>query len=270
MTTPGLSVVMIAKNSEQYLSVVLRSLVEVADEIVVVDTGSTDSTLDIAQKHGCRLFEFPWVDNFAMAKNFGIEQARFSWILNVDTDEVLYDKNARNIIISAMQDSAAPAYIIWQDNLHDSGQIESVKVLRLFRNDQRIRFTNPVHESIGELLYAHWPRFVPSVLDIHLRHYGHLPRNAHGKHARNIELMLKWTVSEPDNIFANYKLGTTLFEVKRYEESLPYLERTFKLFAESNDRESYPFWGVFIEQYSQLLSVMGLTDRALDMLKELH
>ena len=56
MTTPGLSVVMIAKNSEQYLSVVLRSLVEVADEIVVVDTSSTDSTLDIARNHGCRLF----------------------------------------------------------------------------------------------------------------------------------------------------------------------------------------------------------------------
>lgn len=257
MTMPGLSVVMIAKNSEQYLSIVLRSLVEVADEIVVVDTGSTDSTFDIARNHGCRLFEFTWVDNFAMAKNFGIEQARFSWILNVDTDEVLYDKKAKDVISGTLHDTSVPAYVIWVDNLFDTGQIESTKGLRLFRNDHRLRFTNPVHESIGEALYAHWPSFVPPVIDLHLRHYGYLSRNAQGKHARNIELMLKWTASEPDNIFANYKLGTTLFEVKKYEESLPYMERTFKLFTESNDRESYPFLGVFIEQYYQLLSVMG-------------
>jgi glycosyltransferase involved in cell wall biosynthesis len=115
----GLSVVMIAKNSQQYLSVVLRSLRDIADEIVVVDTGSSDTTLDIARNQGCRIFEFPWSNDFAAAKNFAIEQARFSWILNVDTDEVLYDKTAKSILAAALRDDSAPAYIIWLDNLYD-------------------------------------------------------------------------------------------------------------------------------------------------------
>ena len=258
----GLSVVMIAKNSEQYLPVVLRSLQDVADEIVLVDTGSADSTLDIARTYGCRIFEFTWSDDFAVAKNFGLEQARYSWILNVDTDEVLYDKKAKKLLASALLDASAYAYIIWLDNLFDSGQSESVKGLRLFRNDSRIRFTNPVHESIGESLYANWPTFVPPLLDIHLRHYGYLPRNAQGKHDRNIEMMKRWTAAEPDNIFANYKLGTTLCEAGRKDESLLPLKKTFELFLESNDRGSYPFLAAFLDEYCDLLVVMGNEDMA--------
>ena len=253
----GLSVIMIAKNSEQYLPVVLRSLRDVADEIVLVDTGSTDTTVEIARNHDCRIFEFPWSDDFAAAKNFGIEQARFSWILNVDTDEVLYDKKAKDILASALLDDTVSAYIIWLDNLFDSGRMAPAKGLRLFRNDRRIRFTNPVHESIGESLYAGWPTFIPPLLDIHLRHYGYLARNAQGKHDRNIEMMQRWAAAEPDNIFANYKLGTTLSETGRKEEAILYMEKTFALFTESADRGSYPFLPAFVEEYTDLLVSMG-------------
>ena len=257
----GLSVVMIAKNSEQYLHVVLRSLRDVADEVVLVDTGSTDTTLDIARGHGCRIFNFPWCNDFAAAKNFGIEQARYSWILNVDTDEALYDKKARSILVSALQDDSIPAYIIWLDNLFDSGRMDSAKGLRLFRNDPRIRFSNPVHESIGESLYASWPTFIPPVLDIHLRHYGYLSRNAQGKHERNIVMLRNWATSEPDNIFANYKLGVTLCEAGHKDEALPYLDKTFELFAGSSDRKSYPFLPVFIREYCELLMSMCDVER---------
>jgi len=261
----GLSVVMIAKNSEQYLSIVLRALKEIADEIVLVDTGSTDTTLDIARDHDCGIFKFPWANDFAAAKNFGIEQARFSWILNVDTDEVLYDRKAKAILESALRDESVPAYIIFLDNLFDSGRVESVKGLRLFRNDCRIRFTNPVHESIGESLYANWPAFAPPLLDIHLRHYGYLLRNAQGKHERNIVMMQSWIASEPDNIFANYKLGTTLSEAGRNEEAVAYLEKTFELFTECRDRGSYPFLTAFIGEYCSLLVTMGHEEMAVQV-----
>ena len=261
----GLSVVMIAKNSEQYLPVVLRSLKGVADEVVLIDTGSMDTTLDIAREHGCRIFEFPWSNDFAAAKNFGIEQARFSWILNVDTDEVLYDKKAKSVLASALLDDSVPAYIVWLDNLFDSGRIEPARGLRLFRNDHRIRFSNPVHESIGESLYANWPTFVPPLLEVHLRHYGYLSRNAQGKHERNIVMMRRWTALAPDNIFANYKLGTTLCEAGQKDEALTYLKKTFELFAKSSDRGSYPFLALFIAEYDELFVGMGDVERALQM-----
>ena len=263
----GLSVVMIARNSEQYLPLVLRSLRGVASEVVLVDTGSTDTTVEIARKHDSRIFDFPWTEDFAAAKNFAINQARFPWILNVDTDEVLYDKKSKDIIAAVLREESVPAYIVWLDNLYDSGEVEPVKGLRLFRNDPRIRFTNPVHESVAESLYGNWPTFVPPTLDIHLRHYGYLSRNAQGKHDRNIVMMQRWTAAEPDNIFANYKLGTTLSAAGRKEEAIVYMERTFALFTERTDRGSYPFLSVFIREYRDLLVATEREERAKCMTK---
>jgi glycosyltransferase involved in cell wall biosynthesis len=258
----GLSVVMIMKNAGRYLSLVLRSLTKVADEVIVVDTGSSDSSREIARRYGCRIFDFAWCDDFSKAKNHGIEQARFSWILSVDADEVLYDPRACGILEAALSDPDVPAYVIWVDNLYDTGRVDQVRMLRLFRNTPRLRFSNPVHESIGEALYAGWPGFVPPVLDIHLRHYGYLSANAQGKHERNIVLLQKWADAAPDNIYANYKLGGTLVEAGRGQEALPYLERTFGLFAGCAERSSYPFLGTFITFYRDLLVAEGLTDEA--------
>jgi len=258
----GLSAVMIVKNGERYLSLVLRSLLRVVDEVVLVDTGSTDRTVEIARRHGCRLFEFAWCNDFSQAKNYGIEQARYSWIMSVDADEVLYDPAAREILAAPLAAADVPAYIIWVDNLFDSGRVEPSRMLRLFRNDPRIRFVNPVHESIGESLLAHWPDVAPPTLDIHLRHYGYLSDNARGKHDRNIALLQGWAVTDPYNIYANYKLGGTLAESGRSQEALPYLKKTFDLFTGCSERNTYPFLETFIELYAGVLRSEGRDDEA--------
>ena len=258
----GLSIVMIIKNAEKYLSLVLRSLWKVADEIIVVDTGSTDTSRDIARSCDCRILDFVWCDDFAKAKNHGIAQARFNWIMSVDADEVLYDVKAGAILADALSETDVPAYVIWVDNIYDSGRVDPVKMLRLFRNTPQLRFSNPVHESIGEALYANWPGFAPPVLDIHLRHYGYLSVNAQGKHIRNIVLLQRWVDAEPANIYANYKLGGTLVEAGRRQEALPCLERTFMLFTESRERNTYPFLETFITLYCDLLTAEGLTVEA--------
>jgi glycosyltransferase involved in cell wall biosynthesis len=260
--SPGLSVVMIVKNAEQYLSTVLRSLRRVADEIVVVDTGSTDSSRKIANKYDCRIFDFTWCDDFSKAKNYAISQARFDWVMNVDADEVIFESDAKDVLAGALRRNSFPAYVVWQDNLKDDGRVEPVKVLRLFRNDPRIRFTNPVHESIGESLHTNWPGYVPPVLDIHLRHYGYLSPNRRGKHDRNNVLLRKWVTDEPDNVYANYKLGGTLAEMGNMGEALTYLDRAFTLFAGNRDRNTYPFLPAFVNLYCDLLVAKGLEAKA--------
>lgn len=128
----GLSAVMIAKNASKYLQESLSSLSKVADEIVFIDTGSTDSSIEIAKKHNCRIFTFEWGDDFSMAKNFGIEQARYRWIINIDSDEVMDTNDAKAIICEAILNNVIPAYIIYQDNVYDSGEVIPHMVLRLF------------------------------------------------------------------------------------------------------------------------------------------
>lgn len=155
----GLSVVMIAKNASRYLNESLSSLSAVADEIVFIDTGSTDSSIEIAKNHACRIFAFNWCDDFSKAKNFGIEQARYRWIMNIDSDEVLDFNDAKAILGDALMNDSAPAYIIYQDNLFDSGEVIQNMAIRLFQNDPRIRFTNPVHECIPKNCFRTGPAF---------------------------------------------------------------------------------------------------------------
>ncbi|HTP67102.1 MAG TPA: glycosyltransferase [Geobacteraceae bacterium] len=258
----GLSVVMIAKDSERYLSLVLRSLWQIADEIVLVDTGSTDKTIEIAEKWNCRVFRFAWRDDFSEAKNHALEQARFSWIMSVDTDEVLFDRKAKDVLAGALRADAVHAYSIWLDNLDDSGTVKRHEALRLFRNDPLIRFTNPVHEDIAESLYLHWPGFVPPALELHLRHYGYLHGNRDGKHERNCAILRRWVAGDPDNIYACYKLGGTLANMGAREEALFYLERAFGLLERSLERASYPFLGACVISYCGLLENEGFADRA--------
>ncbi len=249
----GLSVVMIAKNASRYLHESLCSLSGVADEIVFVDTGSTDSTIEIAKNHACRIFSFNWCDDFSKAKNFGIEQARYRWILNIDSDEVLDGSNAKAILGEALLNGSVPAYIIYQDNLCDSGEIIPHMMLRLFRNDSRIRFTNPVHECISEKLFFHWPRFFPPILDVHLKHYGYLSIHIQGKRDRNIDLLQRWNNAEPGNIIGNYKFGCSLIAAGRKEEALIYFEKAFKYFIVPLDMHILLFLPVFVLNYHNAL-----------------
>ena len=77
----------ITKNEEKNLPSWLKCMQEVADEIIVVDTGSTDATVDIAQKAVGKVYHFKWINDFAAAKNYAIEQATGDWIMFLDADE---------------------------------------------------------------------------------------------------------------------------------------------------------------------------------------
>ena len=80
---------MIVKNEEKHLVKCLKSVRDIVDEMIVVDTGSTDKTKDIAQVFGAKVFDFPWTGDFSAARNHSLEQATGDWILILDADEVI-------------------------------------------------------------------------------------------------------------------------------------------------------------------------------------
>lgn len=86
---------MIVRNEEQTLGPCLASVRDLADEIVIVDTGSTDRTRELARAAGARVFDFPWVDDFAAARNESLRHATGSWILWLDADDRLDERNHR-------------------------------------------------------------------------------------------------------------------------------------------------------------------------------
>src|SRR5438132_13758737 len=84
---PRRSLCMIVRNEEQNLAACLESVADLMDEIVVVDTGSNDRTGDVARRFGARVFDFPWVDSFAAARNESLRRATGDWIFWLDADE---------------------------------------------------------------------------------------------------------------------------------------------------------------------------------------
>ena len=94
----GISLCMIVKNEERSLSRTLESVKELVDEIIIVDTGSKDSTIDIAKSFNAEIFHFDWIDDFSAARNESLKYANREWVLILDADEILDEESANELL----------------------------------------------------------------------------------------------------------------------------------------------------------------------------
>lgn len=160
----NLSVCIITLNEETRLEKCLRSVVSIADEIIVVDSGSSDNTVAIAKKFGAKVF-FRKFDNYADQKNFALEKSAGEWVFSIDGDEEIEDRLAEEIK-NAVKDSKFDAYSIPRKNIifgkfirYTRWQPELDRHIWLFKKDKS-RWVGDVHEEIvtngkvGKLRYA--------------------------------------------------------------------------------------------------------------------
>lgn len=145
-----LALCMIVKNEEQNLQRCLDSVSGFIDEIVIVDTGSTDNTLSIPFKYGARVINFEWNNDFSEARNKALEYVKSDWILFMDADEVL-DPKTRNYLRRAMDYDGGLANFLFVSDYINGTRIQSVQP-RLFRNKKGIKYKNPICEDINESL----------------------------------------------------------------------------------------------------------------------
>jgi glycosyltransferase involved in cell wall biosynthesis len=206
-----LSACLIVKNEEQRLPQCLESLLSLADEIIVVDTGSLDRTVAIAKKYQARVFHFEWCDDFSQARNYAIAQAKGKWILVIDADEVL-EQSAIAILQEVLQREDCLAVNLLRSEI-DAKQAPYSLVLRLFRNHPAIKFTGLYHESIDQSVVAlqaqepHW-----QVLNVEipvLLHYGYTDSEIQLKHKYEFakQLMHKHLEAFPNDSYMLNKLG---------------------------------------------------------------
>ncbi len=191
----SLSVCMIVKNEEQHLANCLKSIRDIADEIIIVDTGSTDKTKDIAMIFGAKVTDFTWTGDFSAARNQSLEQATGDWILVLDADEVI-SASDHPLLLQAIDrgEKQLVAYAIvtrnylekagtagWMENSgtypreeKGAGWFGSSKV-RLFKNNKLIRFENPVHELLESSIRK---LNIPiKKCDVPVHHYGRLDQD---------------------------------------------------------------------------------------------
>ena len=147
-----ISVCMIVKNEEAQLAACLDSLKPIADEIIIVDTGSSDRTKEIAARYTDRIYDFPWIDDFAAARNFAFSKAAKEYIYTADADEVIDENNIR--LFRRVKELLPPETEIVQmyylNLMEENTAYNSKRELRpkLFRRLRTFEWINPVHETV--------------------------------------------------------------------------------------------------------------------------
>ena len=206
MTDPGppareilLSACLIVRNEARFLDPCLRSVDGLVDEVVVVDTGSTDRTKQIARKHGARLYDFAWTDDFAAARNQALDRARGEWILYIDADERVRPASGARL----REQLSSPSHVGYYVLLHPRPHFTPYWEMRLFRNDPRIRFRGVIHENIWPGIDAYRAARGGRIgrSELILDHEGY-EGDQDAKHRRNLPLLKKRLRAEPTEVFS--------------------------------------------------------------------
>lgn len=201
---------MIVRDEEEQLPGCLASVRGLCGELVVVDTGSRDRTVAIAEAAGARVVRFPWCDDFAAARNAGLREAASDWVLVLDADERLAEGAAARIRAQLERETGDCGMV----RLHDANALdaspadvlsgrarlgEPMVVPRLLRRTPDLAFHGIVHESVRPWLVANGNKVWE--VDADIVHYGAVPslRSARGKTRRNTSLLEKRLALEPDN-----------------------------------------------------------------------
>ena len=223
---PLLSVSMIVRNEEKYLRGCLESLRGLADEIVVVDTGSTDSTVAIAREHGAHIHTFEWISDFSAARNESLRHCTGEWVLYIDADERIAQQS-RDELLRIVKNSEAFAYdcLLRGEEWLPKGLVHNITPYpRLFRRLPFFRFEGKVHEQIVYSIQRNGYKVLAS--NVIIDHLGYAqPRDiVVGKCERNVDLLRKQLLEHPDDPYARFELGNTLGMLSRHEEALAELQ----------------------------------------------
>lgn len=158
-----ISLAMIVKNEEKYLDRCLKSAAHMVDEIVVVDTGSTDRTIEIASRYGAKIFHFEWIDDFAAARNYSLEHVTGDWVLVLDADQY-FEEDYSSVIQEFTRSNAKRAGLIEIISRYekDGQTLHSTDYMaRLF--PRGAKFEGRIHEQLTPLM----PTVVTGLLLMH-------------------------------------------------------------------------------------------------------
>jgi len=213
---------MIVKNEEKFIRQCLESALEIADEAFVVDTGSTDGTLEILKNsfdNRIHLIEADWEENFSKARNLSIEQASGDWILVLDGDEIITGDKLK-LVDTLRKGSASSYFITIYNKLKDNEYYESAVMPRLFLNDKP-EYRGRIHEQIflnGQRYEAeHLPKSICTI-----EHFGYLEDifEEKSKGQRNLTIIKKELEDNPEDGFSWYNLGVTYMSQKNYTKAV--------------------------------------------------
>lgn len=227
------SLCMIVKNEEKYLQKCLDSVKDIVDEMIIVDTGSTDNTVEIAKAFGAKVHYFQWTNNFSEARNESLKYATKDWILILDGDDELFPEDRENLkeLLNKKLDEETIYFfetISYYGNVIDDNSITTNLNPRLFKNHEGTHYEGEIH---NQLIYSKTKQnVICSSIKVH--HYGYLAStiDVKSKRERNIKILEEQIKRDEKSYFAYFNLGTEYAAMEDRERALSYFYKAYEGF----------------------------------------
>jgi tetratricopeptide (TPR) repeat protein len=219
LKSPSLSAALIVKDGGDDFVRCLASLANHVDEIVVVDTGSTDGSLDAARAAGAKVHHFDWVEDFAAARNVALAEVRTDWFLSIDADEELICDRTRSDLAELF--SASSRVLLDVVDAHNQG---AVKLPRLFKRVEGTHWQQPIHETLIQP-GVHEQIMVDASEGISILHHGYREDLNPAKLERNLRILRAHLQSQPDDPGSLFFLARECAWSGRFPEGLEASER---------------------------------------------
>ncbi|MFH1761817.1 MAG: glycosyltransferase family 2 protein, partial [bacterium] len=222
-----LSLCMIARDEEKNIGECLDSVKSFVDEIIVVDTGSRDRTVEIAKEYGAKVIETEWRNDFSYARNISLENAECGWILWLDADDRIPEESAESF--KELKKQKRDRYFAFKvRNLKKVGLGEDFCQVRMFPNDPDFRFERPVHEQIQISLLR--KGLLKINLPVIILHTGYQCKELNKEKAqRNREILLEDFKNNPDDLNYTAAIGDTYYITEDYSQAREWYNRAFNI-----------------------------------------
>jgi len=264
--SPTLSLAMIVKDEEDNIARCLGSVKDIVSEIIVVDTGSTDRTVEIAKSYGAKVFFHKWSGDFAEARNVSLDHATGDWVMFLDADEELVVEDIQRLSELLVDTECEGFYfneISFIGERAGEGSIVNV-AFRLWRNKPEYRFSGAIHEQIIATVQSHNPNIGFSA--VRINHYGYLNKSTVDKDKikRNLGILLKEIEKKPEDSFTRFNLGVEYLRLSDYEKAL---EQYKKAFANLTGLDA-AYASILVRNIALCLKELGRYQESLKVLKD--
>lgn len=227
----------LVRDEEEVIDRCIASLIDVVEEIVVVDTGSVDQTIQRVQRYPVRLHHFQWTNDFSQARNFAIQHAKQPFIFMIDADEVLEKESVLIFREFIVKKPVVPATVNIRSIVNEQTSVNS-NITRIFPNNSDYRYRGAVHEQLcfqGVTLES------TVFSGVKLVHDGYQKSKIKNKKKidRNISLLQDQLRLEPESIYLRFQLGQTLYVYQKYDEAIGYFDEAIRLLSKERSIPKY-------------------------------
>ncbi len=260
---------MIVKNEAERLPLILGDIQGLWDELIIVDTGSTDRTIEIAQNFGARVVSQAWTGDFSAARNRSKDEATAAWIMWLDADDRMETAYVKQLGSLKQTFNEGCVYGLQVVCTMADGSAQSFLQVRLFPNDPRLRFENRIHESITQSVKKHG--FKGASLPIQIIHTGYEnPELFLLKMQRNMSILEEDLAENPDNIVLRFLYANCLAYSERFQEAQLHYEEIMRTPGARQEQEDV-YHGALVRLaqiynlYNKRKEAVELAQRALEI-----